>query len=1523
MKQLLFLQIAPGLSQKGKKILFPGAKRRSNFPISGTKPGDCFASLAMTFEFLGQLQGTLLLLLLLAQPLPAQTAEAGLPFITNFSPKEYNAGNNNWAIVQDDRGVMYFGNNSGVLEYDGASWRLIRLPNKSTARSLARAEDGTIYVGGVGDFGFLAPDGRGQMQCVSLREQAPADARQFADVWMTHVTAEGVYFLTDRRIFRWTPGEGGKHPSESPLEEERHAPGATVAAGVMRVWPAQDRFHVASVVHGDYYVRQWGVGLMRMENDSLALVPQGERFAGERIYVMLPYEIPPDPPLQKGGALLPNPILIGTRTQGLFLYDGQTFRPFKTEADDFLARGGIYLPGAVLADGSFALGTIVGGMAVIERDGRLRYVLDESSGLNQNGAMYIYPDPSGAGLWLGLNKGVAYVETPSPLTRYDALSGLEFPVYDILRHRGVLYVSGNYGVHRLDPERGRFQRVAGTSDQCFDLLVIDDELYVTILAHGLFRIEHQRAVPVRPSVNYDFRAQNLHPWRRNPDYLFVLLDDALAVLRHTGRRWRDVGKVPIRSSPYGLSEDASGDFWVGLANGAARIRLHSRDELDSTMLENARVDYHDTRHGLPTGKVQPYWVAGRTFFATLSGVYAFDAGSRRFHPDSTFAGVRSNPLAENFLLRKDAGGRVWISLGAESAVATPDGAGGYTVEKTPFLRFADSPPDVIYPEKASAGSADLGPVWFGGAEALIRYDPSVRRNYLADYPALIRRVTVGEDSVLFGGAAIPPGPPLQKGGEGSPLLKKGDLGGFLASTVELPHTQNALRFEFAAPTFDNPKETHFQSMLKGFDQRWSAWSKENKRIYTNLPAGDFRFIVRARNIYQRESSDAVYAFSILSPWWRTLWAYLFYLLAGGGLVFGLVRMRTQQLEARSWELEQTVAERTAEIQQRAEELAVINSVQEGLVAELEMQGIYDLVGDKIRQLFDAQVVVIRTFDLDTGLAHFQYVIEKGKRYYVDAHPIDGFHKHLLETGQPLLLKQKFVEYVRQYTDQVVVDGEAPKSAIFVPMQVSGTVKGNISLQNVDHEHAFSESDLRLLTTLANSMSVALENARLFSETTQRATELATVNNISRALVSQLEFDALVHLVGEQMRATFKANIVYVALLDKERSMIDFPYGYGDDFASIPLGQGLTSQIIQSGEPLLINKDLKQRHEEMGIDTVGVPAASYLGVPIPVGGEIIGVISVQSTEEENRFGEDDMRLLSTIAANVGVALQNAESYHKLNAALEDLKTTQEQLVTQEKLASLGALTAGIAHEIKNPLNFVNNFAELSMELVAEIRECFEQEKDKISAGVREDVELALQDLEQNAQKINEHGKRADSIVKSMLQHSRGKKGERQETDLNAVLEEALNLAYHGMRAQDSSFNIKMETHLEDKLPKISVVPQDISRVFLNIISNGFYAAHKKKNGSAGGGFSPTLTVATKTTGQGVEVRIRDNGGGIPKETLDKLFQPFFTTKPTGQGTGLGLSISYDIIVQEHGGELTFETEEGEFTEFIIRLPGNGT
>jgi two-component system NtrC family sensor kinase len=317
------------------------------------------------------------------------------------------------------------------------------------------------------------------------------------------------------------------------------------------------------------------------------------------------------------------------------------------------------------------------------------------------------------------------------------------------------------------------------------------------------------------------------------------------------------------------------------------------------------------------------------------------------------------------------------------------------------------------------------------------------------------------------------------------------------------------------------------------------------------------------------------------------------------------------------------------------------------------------------------------------------------------------------------------------------------------------------------------------------------------------------------------------------------------------------------------------------------------------------------------------LEVERTKRRNE--EEQNRMMAAMKVNLEsqVKERTAELTHQkeeLQGALAELKSTQAQLVQQEKMASLGELTAGIAHEIQNPLNFVNNFSEVSIELLEELKD---EILSKLPDDVKQEADDIMSDITQNLTKINQHGKRADAIVKGMLQHSRTTTGKKEPTDVNALADEYLRLSYHGLRAKDKMFNAGMKTSFDENLGKIEAIPQDLGRVLLNLFNNSFYSvAEKKKQNIAG--YEPTVSVVTKKVKNAaglsaVEITVSDNGTGIPQKVLDKIYQPFFTTKPTGQGTGLGLSMSYDIITKGHGGELKVETAEGEFARFTITIP----
>jgi signal transduction histidine kinase len=364
----------------------------------------------------------------------------------------------------------------------------------------------------------------------------------------------------------------------------------------------------------------------------------------------------------------------------------------------------------------------------------------------------------------------------------------------------------------------------------------------------------------------------------------------------------------------------------------------------------------------------------------------------------------------------------------------------------------------------------------------------------------------------------------------------------------------------------------------------------------------------------------------------------------------------------------------------------------------------------------------------------------------------------------------------------------------------------------------------------------------------------------------------------------------------------------------------------AGKPVQL-EDLRdspayRKGDELMVTAAEAGIRSVLSVPMFKDEEYVGSFGL-CRNEARLFTDKQIEVVNNFAKQAVIAIENArllselrERTDELSRSLDDLRTAQDRLIQTEKLASLGQLTAGIAHEIKNPLNFVNNFSSVSGELIDELNDVLKTTQ--MDEKTREEIEELTHMLKSNLDKVVQHGKRADSIVKNMLLHSREGSGEHRPADINAIVEESLNLAYHGARAEKSGFNITLKRDLDPTAGQVDLYPQEITRVFLNLISNGFYAASKRKE-AAGSDFEPTLSAATRNLGNRVEIRIRDNGIGIPDSVKEKMFNPFFTTKPAGEGTGLGLSMSHDIVVKQHGGKIDVDTKPGIFTEFIITLP----
>jgi two-component system NtrC family sensor kinase len=512
-----------------------------------------------------------------------------------------------------------------------------------------------------------------------------------------------------------------------------------------------------------------------------------------------------------------------------------------------------------------------------------------------------------------------------------------------------------------------------------------------------------------------------------------------------------------------------------------------------------------------------------------------------------------------------------------------------------------------------------------------------------------------------------------------------------------------------------------------------------------------------------------------------------------------------------------------------------------------------------------------------------------------------------------------------------------RAALGVPLVRDGQTFGVISLLRFA-VGSFSGKQIELIQTFAAQAVIAIENARLFDEVQAKTRDLeeslqqqtATADVLKVISRSAFDLQAVLSTLVSSAARLCDADMAFIMRREGDVYRAGAAVGFSEEYVHfleanpiVPDRGTITGRAVLERRTVQIADVSADQEYTLRQSTRLAGQRTALGVPLLRENEPIGAVVI-ARKRVQKFSDKQIELVTSFAAQAVIAIENARLFNEvqqrtreLSKSLEDLRTAQDRLIQTEKLASLGQLTAGIAHEIKNPLNFVNNFAALSAELTDELRDALNPAV--LGETLRAEIDELTGTLKENLGKVVQHGKRADSIVKNMLLHSREGSGEHRSVAINGIVEESLNLAYHGARAEKSGFKITLQRDLDPDAGAVEVYPQEITRALLNLISNGFYAAIKRKSEADDETFEPVLSAATKNLGNRVEIRIRDNGTGIPPGVKDKMFNPFFTTKPAGEGTGLGLSMSHDIIVKQHGGTIDLKTEPGLFTEFIITLP----
>jgi signal transduction histidine kinase/DNA-binding response OmpR family regulator len=763
---------------------------------------------------------------------------AGLKYLKNYSRLDYGEHPQNWAILQDRRGVIYVGNNGGVLEFDGISWRLIPIKDNKPVRSLTIDDTGTIYIGSVDDIGFLSPQPNGSLQYMSLRKYLHNENLQFTLVRRTHTTEEGIYFRARDCLIRWD-------------------------YKIFRIWKPQQSFDSSFVCNRMLYIRDKGHGLLKMAGESLTSVSGARNFADAEIFMMAPYD--------------DQRILITTRLKGSFLYDGENVSPFPTEVDDYLEEKKLY-HGIRLLSGDYALATLWGGLVIIDDHGRLKQIFDKKMGLQDDNIKYVYEDMQG-NLWLGLNYGITRIEYASPFSIYDARADLPQTVISIARHRQALYVGTTGGLVELASPSEKFRLIPGMRTYCWHLLSVDEFLFAAT-SDGVYRIENNKMQKITGDRSYF-----LYRSKREKNRIWVGTAKGLVSLYLKNGLWASELEVrdEIKQVISTIIEDSKGNLWLAppYVGGVLKIDF-------PTHMRQPVVTRYDTSHGLPSGEIRVFWAANHVMFATEKGIFRFDDVNKQFIPDTTLGDMFANVDKVAFRIVEDENKNIWVHSKSRNYQAVPQKDGTYKINQRSFLRLPRVQVNSIYP--------DGNTIWYGSNDNLIGFDTTIKKNYRQDFQALVRRVVGKEKTVIFDG---------DKKSEANSLCQN------------LHYTDRNLRFEFAAPFFEGESSTQFRYLLEGNDDEWSEWTFETTISYTNLNPGEYAFRVQAKNIYGHLSLQDVFQFRILTPWYKTWWAFLAYGILLSLMMYLTIKWwRYRALEQEKQKLEQIVEERTTEINEK-------------------------------------------------------------------------------------------------------------------------------------------------------------------------------------------------------------------------------------------------------------------------------------------------------------------------------------------------------------------------------------------------------------------------------------------------------------------------------------------------------------------------------------------------------------------------------------------------------------------------------
>lgn len=793
-----------------------------------------------------------ILFLTCSQGLFAQINQRGIPFIKYYSPKTYDSHPYNWAMAQDNRGIMYFGcNNNGVLEYDGTTWRKIAIPNNLIIRSLAVDKKGTVYVGSMGEFGLLQPNNKGDLKYISLSASVDTNVLKKLNIWKTYATDEGIYFCANTKYFKYTPQ---KSVDVIPLVKGNF-------------W--------SFFTNNNFYTGNFIKGLMMLQNNALVEIKGGEFFIDKNITFIHSTE--------------KNKLIIGARESGLFSFDFET-----NKVTPYFEKPGTYMiyNGCNLNDNNFAIATLDQGVMLFNKSGFYEQYT-QKMGINTVTITDAFagkkPDFFSS-LWITSDNGISKAEINSPFRKMDTEFGLSGEINDVIKFKDVLYVAASTGVYFLDFSKGQipvFTKIKAISSGGLSFSIFkvshDKEILLAGTDDALYQIEKNSVFPIdKDYVNlYDMVQSKI-----NPSLLFTTTEGGnggIKIQSYLNGQWTTKGLIKgIDEVVRQVIFDNEGNLWVAtLINGIFKVS----PDLKTT-------SHYTTKNGFKSDNdIQIKNIDGNVIIGTFNGIYKYNKETDKFIPDISFSKKYASGKIQVIGIYEGLKNSYWLRLnyGMKESIEklTKLDNGKFKIDSIPFTRL----PNMIF--KKVINTPD-GITWIASSEGLYSYDNNFNKNYKITYHALIRSVIIGEDSTLFNGTYY--------------KSKNKTSGKFSFDSLEVSTTQpnelkpilayknNNLTFTFAAPFFEDENATQFSHFLEGNDEGWSKWKSETKAIYTNLQEGKYVFHVKAKNIFGIESKVASYSFTIKPPWYRTIWAYISYIVLLALFIWGIVSIATFRMK---------------------------------------------------------------------------------------------------------------------------------------------------------------------------------------------------------------------------------------------------------------------------------------------------------------------------------------------------------------------------------------------------------------------------------------------------------------------------------------------------------------------------------------------------------------------------------------------------------------------------------------------------